>query len=346
MEEKLLFVISQSSADLQSVLKVYCDALKNGTPITILTFKAQNYQFLKTLFLQGVSIRYLPFDSLISSGVLGRLSVILELVRRRLQLNELATEICSHERNMLIFYSLNSDPFTSYLVHKVAQTNRVTFLDVLRLEVNPVRLKQLGSIQALKNILYLFFYSCIFGNIFFLAGNSSYQYLSLNLKCFKSLRFLKEAYVVSDIAIDEFLYQMESKCSVILLYNEPLGVDSEKSMRVYKDIVDILKSEHLTFFIKCHPQSSLPDFMNGLPQIPKFIPFELIEARCISLVIGVFSAAMAQPKSFKVVSFARLVYSNDSDFYLAGIRQLRANPQVKLISSLSELAAIINNQET
>ena len=336
----MIYIISQLSTDLRSVIELY-EQYSNEESIIILTYRKENYQFLISCELKKAEIRYIELETKINKSTNKYTTWLTARLNERNILDQIIDEVRSSNDNQVIFHALNSDPLTAYLIYQIVETNPVIYIDVLMLNNQPIKIINLISLMGLKNYLYFSLIKRIFGPIFFLSGNVKHQYITFDLARIKSKYLFEKKNDFDQDILEKYKYKINQQKIILLLYSNSFGVPEDQHNKCFQSLIEILIENKFLFYIKCHPQSTIPVMFSEFPQVPKHIPFEFLDSRNIVLIIGCFSAAMANAKICDVISIAKLIYSERSPYYIEGVRQLSQNPKIQYVYNIDQVAKLL-----
>jgi hypothetical protein len=339
-----LFLVSHSALDIVSILDAF-ERHRGEREVTILISSTpENLQFFQGLDLPATALRYLDFGSRRAGSRKRLVRYLGMLLAERRLLDELAAEIASDNRNELVFHSYDSDLHTGYLVARVADTNRVTLVDVLGVKPKSLRANDLLSWFGLKNIVDFVLATLIFGRHYLLSGTLSSPHISLDLSQIKLDREVGISEVVK-LPPARYRFPLNTKGKdVVLLYADRYGVGIEHHISVYRCVLDCLTGAGTTIHLKIHPQSRTPAFITDydVQLIPRHIPFEFIELTKVSLVVGIAGASLLHPGARKLVSVLKLLYPADSDLYGSALMQTGRNSSIIYVSTVDELKKMIS----
>ena len=131
--------------DLVSVLSLYEKYRRQCEVTIIISSTLENLEFLRGSNLPESALRYLEFETRGNKNKKRVASYLRQLFTEKRMLNTLAREICESNESELFFHSYH-DPHAAYLVSRVGKTNKVTFVDVLRIKPS-----SLGDSRHRKN---------------------------------------------------------------------------------------------------------------------------------------------------------------------------------------------------
>lgn len=346
MSTGTLFIVSHSSLDIISVLNIYERQKSKRKVIIVISESLENLKLFEELGLPKNALKYLeqPSKSNFSKFVI--LRYIKQLLLERKELDKLSLEISSDHNNELMFHSDQFDEHIIYLVKSLIKTNRITFIDVLGAKQKPLNYLSLISWLGFKNIINYFIVILIFGKLYFLSGSKKNPRICLDFNVVKPIKIVP-FHKVDKTPPFEYRQLIDLKgLDVVLLYSEPFGVKYEHHLFVYRYILDVLSSINMiTIHVKIHPQSKIPDFFKNynITLIPKHIPFELIDLRYVSLVIGEGGASLLHPDAKKILSILKLTYSEKSDVYKEVMKQICVNSRINYVSSIKDVKSTILN---
>jgi hypothetical protein len=337
------YIVSHSSMDLVSTLNHYerCGGA-DGVHILISSTPA-NLQFLQSVGVSEHVLRFMRFDSRAAGERRGLRTLLRQLFAERCMLDELVAEICSDPDNELVFHSYDNDPHVAYLVSHVARCNRVTLIDTLGMRPQPLRLRALLRPAGVKNLLYLALLSWIFGRLFMLSGTPSYPLLSLDLARIRVVERPKSAGGTADTLL-RYRYHIRARArTALVLYGDSFAADEERAARAYRDLVVALTALGFAITVKVHPQSDLPGFLQhpDFQQIPKYIPFELVDLTDVRLVVGLAGAALLCTASVRTLSLLPMVIEERCDRYRRAMLQLSENPAIEFVRSAEHLLQLL-----
>ena len=259
-------------------------------------------------------------------------------------MNNLAREITDDENNVLFFSSYDNDPQFGYLAYMVSRSNTVYLIDVLEIKPKRLGIKQLISKIGFKSLISLASYSLICGNIFILSGNKSRPHISLALDKFRLKEISRNSILhISNISKYKLQIPRNSR-NVIFLYCDNYGIPFDQHISINEKIVQCLFQNNLNIYVKVHPQSQKPLFLDeyNVNYIEKYIPFEFVDLSNVSIVVGLAGAALICTGDALTVSFVEMIYGKESDYYISAMNQLRQNKDIIFIKSIDQLKSICN----
>ena len=346
MSNGTLFIISHSSLDIISVLNMYEKQKSKRKVIIIVSGCLENMKLFEELGLPKNALKYLKQPSRLNVSKFHILRYIKQLLLERKDLDKLSLEISSDNNNELVFHSDQFDEQITYLVKSLTKTNHIIFIDVLGANQTPLNYSSLISWIGLKNIINYFIVVIVFGRLYFLSGSKKNPRICLDFNIVKPNKIIP-FHKVEKTTPFAYRQLIDLKgLDVVLLYSEPYGVKYEHHLFVYRYVLDVLSSiDMLTIHVKLHPQSEKPDYFKNynISFIPKHIPFELIDLRYVSLLIGEGSASLLHPDARNIVSILDLMHEEKSDIYKEQLQQICVNSQINYISSIEEFKSTVLN---
>lgn len=343
--QKIIYIISHSSIDLVSVLNLYEKYRSDHEVKILISSTAENLQFLQSVNIPPRALRFIYFKSRYNKNKKNLIRFIYQLLSEKKKLDQIIGEIKANTNNELFFHSYDNDYQMGYLVAQVAKTNPTTLVDTLGIKPKPLGFHDLLTLIGIKHYSLFVAINLIFGRHFILSGNRSYPMISLKLRPIK-MDVVPRMHVFVTRELSKYRYLITKKgVNIIFNYAEPFGISEKKHFTVNKGIIDCLSENRINIFIKLHPNSSPPFFFNGydLHYIPKYIPFEFVDLTNISLVIGIQGASLLCTGTVMTISFVKMIYHEDSDFYKSAMNQMSMNKDIKFISSVDELSLIIKD---
>jgi len=341
--KRKIYIVSHSSIDLVSVLNLY-ERYSRQCEVTILiSGTEENLRFLQSVNVSESALRFLNFESRNNRNKKRLARYLHQLVVEKKTLDRLIAEISANRDNEVFFHSYDNDPHAGYLVSRVARTNRVTLVDVLGIRPKSLRFRDLLTRLGVKNAVHLAIFNSVFGRLFMLSGTRSYPIFSLDLERVNITRETGSARGNATALAKHRYHVPGNGKNVVFLYSDSFGVCTEVHESVNREIVECLARNGLEIHVKIHPQSRRPGFLDeyNVRYIPQCVPFELVDLTNVSLVVGIAGASLVCTGEVPTVSVAKLVYREDSDYYLSAIAQLRQNPAIVFVSSMDELENVI-----
>lgn len=339
------YIISHSSMDLVSVLSFY-ERYKNSHEVTILiSSTAENYQFLQSVNIPERFLKYIHLASNHNKNKKNLINLIHQLSSEKKQLDKIIAEISADPKTVLYFHSYDNDPQCGYLVAQIAQTNQVTLVDILGIKAGLLSAYRLLTVAGIKTFVMYAIFSFIFGRHFVLTGTRSLPMISLNLRKLNIAEIKREDIVLSNEIVKYKYPIVEKGVNIVFNYVNPFGVREKEYLEVYAKVVKCLKRNKYNLLIKVHPQGTFhafPDDQNFVV-IPKYVPFELVDLTNVSMVVGIYGASLLCTGSLPTVSIIKMLYQEESDFYLSQMNQLSFNKSILFVNTIDELETIIRN---
>jgi hypothetical protein len=341
--KKRVYIVSHSSIDLVSVLSLYERYSREWEVVILISDTEENLRFLQSVRVSESVLRLLNFESRNNKSKKQLVGYLYQLLAEKKALDRLIAEISASRDNEVFFHSYDNDPQVGYLVSQVSRSNRVTLIDVLGIRPKALQISDLLTKTGIKNIVYLAVVSAVFGRLFILSGTRSYPNLSLDLgRVTISLETASARGNAGGLAKYRCHVPGNGK-NVVFLYSDSFGVPEEVHEAVNREIVECLARNGLAIYVKMHPQSRRPGFLDEyrVRYIPQYVPFELVDLANVSLVVGIAGASLIGTGEVPTVSIAKLVYQEDSDYYVSAMTQLRQNPAIVFVSSVDDLEKIV-----
>jgi hypothetical protein len=343
MMKKKIYIVSHSSIDLVSVLNLYERYRRQCDVTIVISGTEENLRFLQSVDVPESALRFLNFESRNNKNKKRLARYLRQLLAEKRMLDELITEISVNSGVELFFHSYDNDPQAGYLAARVAETNRVTLVDVLGMKPKPLNAHGLFSWIGIKNMLYLVIINFVFGRLFMLSGTRSCPLLSLNLGRVKIANELKSVRTPAS-HLAEYRYPISGNGrKAVFLYADSFGISEQQHASINREVVDCLVRIGLNIHVKIHPQSRPPDFLDdcNVRYIPQYVPFEFVDLTNVSLVIGLAGASLLCTEGVPTVSLLRLMYPMDSDLYVSAMTQTSQNPAIVYVSSVDELENVV-----
>lgn len=346
MTEKAIYVLTHSSLDLVSTLNQFERHRDRYRVSILISSTPENLQFLQHAGLPAAALRFMRFESRLNDGKRSLARLVRDLRAEKRMLDEAAAEIRANPANELILHSYD-DPHFGYLASRVAPTNPVTLINILDVERERLSMRELLTLKGIKNLVQRELMNLIFGRLYELRGTASYPMLVLDLQRVRLRREPKSAGgTVQTLA--KYRYRIPAGArTAFVLYADSFGVSEVRHVEAYRAVLDRLTAAGWRVFVKLHPQSSQPEFLQAyaVDYVPKFVPFELVDLGGVSLVVGLWGASLLCTGGVPTVSILPLLYDAGSDHYRGAMPQLLQNPAIRFVGSAAELDALVGELE-
>lgn len=347
MTSKRIYVASHSSLDIISTLNQFERYGGQHQVTIVVSSTAENLQFLQHVGVPPAALRFLQIESRRSDRKRSVAKRLGELRAEKRMLDELIAEIRAHPSNEFILQS-QDDPHLGYVAAQLVRTNPVTLINILGLQRERLATRELFSKRGIKNLVHHQLMNLIFGKLYMLGGTPSYPMLVLDPRRVR-LRTEPKSAGGTLPTLEKYRYRIPAAPrSAFVLYADSFGISESRHVSAYRDVLDRLTAAGFHIFIKIHPQSQRPEFLDAYPidYVPKYIPFEFVDLSGISVVIGLWGGSLLCTGEIPTVSIIKLLYEESSDHYRGAMAQLAQNPAIRFVSSSEELGALLRSLDS
>lgn len=330
-----LVIFSQSPTDVQYVVSLYENYHRQCRIIIVVVGIKTNYHFLKSLGLENVNLHF------INTNIHWCNLFNLWTIKRNLY--QLYGQLIRNGNMTACFFSNYFDYYTFYLVVKLSDQHQVYMIDIYNVDEKLV--SNIGLIKKIKSWLLRFFFKIDFYYIYTPGGLIA----TLPLEYYSILRLSCKP---DHNAILKYSYKcyIETE-SILLLESGPiLGVDTASYNNILKSIVEILIKNGFKIYVKPHPRVGYSTILNqyDIVVLPRHIPFEFIDAREFSFVIGGYTTALAklprktESKPVCIGGMFRYYEESDKELHRKYLNNLPGVDEIVFADNLAEFEDIVS----
>jgi hypothetical protein len=278
------------------------------------------------------------------------LAYLRALQEEKRAIDRLITETRRDKDTEVLFFSYNMSPQSGYFLRQMSATNKVMFLDSIAPVPVSLPIRQWIKPRVVAMGFYRFMIGAVFGRIFGLAGTPEYPLVYLKptrcriSDCPAGMRDrLLGARLDAPIR-----FPARGPRTAVVLYSNPFLCELERWHETYRAVLKALRECEFEVFVKIHPKSSTPDFLDGatVTWLPQHLPFELIELPGLSLVVGVDGRSMVDKLSVPTISLAKLLYTAGSEQLKVAMDSIRENDRIEFPESKHHLETLVRGVAT